>query len=136
MGLCPGIRALHDGVSVHLGAVYYSLGERKPYQLCLLDAQGYVQPEDPRSDPNWKASAQAKRAAANRDANKNQPTRAHGTPTNWPTRACGMPTLEHADLPPPKLDLAKVDLDSPAAQNLQVRPKRQYQEDDKHGEES
>jgi hypothetical protein len=32
--------------------------------------------------------------------------------------------------------LAKVDLDSPAAQNLQARPKRQYQEDSEHENKS
>jgi hypothetical protein len=56
--------------------------------------------------------------------------------TGRPTRACGTPMPKHVNLPPPKFDLAKVNLDSPAAQNLQVRPKRQYQEDSKHEEQS
>lgn len=81
--------------------------------------------KDPRSHPNWKADAQAKRAAANRDADKNRPTRARGTPRP-----------KHVNRPPPELDLVEVDLDSPPARNLRARPKRQYAEDSEHDQES
>lgn len=42
VGLCSGIWGLHDDAVVHLGALCYSLGKRKPYKLCFLDTQGYV----------------------------------------------------------------------------------------------